>query len=154
MGTVKDILEFFVTFGIVDNIIIYMFFRKFGNCPKNKWYQIGALALIGSVMKFIFPPVIYQIFLYLIIIGYNKIINKFNLIKSIKITVYLFIYSLILETFTILFLDLFTEINFVEIKNIFIQFILMIPSKLFSILILKGDLLWGLFGMVKTQKKK
>ncbi len=154
MGTVKEILEFFVTFGIVDNIIIYMFFRKFGNCPKNKWYQIATLALIGSIMKFIFPSVIYQITLFIVVFIYNFFVNKFLFFKSFIITLSMFCFMLITEVMYIMILDIFKIVDFVEVNSILKQFFILIPNKIIILIYLRECNKWDLFGLVKTPKKK
>lgn len=152
MGTVKEILEFFVTFGIVDNIIIYMFFRKFGNCPKNKWYQIGALALIGSVMKFVFAPIIYQVLLFLIFIIYNSFVNKFDIKYNLKITSVMFLFILISEISYIMILDFIFNID-LSIFNNLNRFIFLIPNRFLNILLIKEMKKWDLFGLEKSKKK-
>lgn len=152
MGTVKDILEFFVTFGIIDNIIIYMFFRKFGNCPKNKWYQIGALALIGSVMKFVFAPIIYQVLLFLIFIIYNSFVNKFDIKYNLKITSVMFLFILISEISYIMILDFIFNID-LSIFNNLNRFIFLIPNRFLNILLIKEMKKWDLFGLEKSKKK-
>lgn len=153
MGTVKEILEFFVTFGIIDILIYYLFFKKVCGCPKNKWHQLLILAFIGSVFKIIIPPLLYQIIFFIMILVYNKIINKFNFNKNIKSTIFVFIFLLITESMYFMTCEFLNLFNFVEVKNIYSQFIYAIPIKILSIFIL-WRLKWDFFGLEKTPKKK
>lgn len=160
MGTVKEILEFFVTFGIVDNIIACIFLNIITS-KKIKYIPYFIIIFIGSVLKIFVVPILYQIILFTIFVFYNLMINKINIKNSMKITALLFLFMLITECVYVSLLEFLNFPIFLNDSND-INFIYIIPNKIILIFILmlikilkeKRNKQWDFFGLVKTPKKK
>lgn len=157
MDVVKDILEFFFTFGITDILIYYLFLRKVCNCPKNKWYQLLIFMIFSSISKILLFPIIHQIILLIFVLFYNILVNKFKIKESIKYCLIIFSFFLISESIYCILFEIFINIDLSKIQNYFELYLKMIPNKIINILIIlfyREKLIWAFFGGEVIPKKK
>lgn len=137
MEIIKDIFEFFITFGLIDGILIYLLFSGFKPISNKNKFILFIIILISSIIKIIMPSMIYQILFFIILFIFNRIFQKLSNFKSIKIVLILFCFVLIFETLYIIIIDLFGIIDIEKVSNNIQMFIILLPNKIFNITILK-----------------
>ena len=136
MELVKDVVVDFCLFSLIEGFIFCLFFEKIGGCKKFKWYEVLILSIGNCIISTLLPPLMFQLIGLLYMTLYINIRDKFNLIKSFKISLFSSIYILILEMlYSMIFLILFKNDLFF-INDIYL-FLLILPMKILEISLIK-----------------
>lgn len=134
----KSIIDL-ILFSGIEGFIFCLFFEKIGNSRRFKWYEWLILSLGNCLISQIFPPCIYQIFCIIWMIYLFIMINKYNIIYSIKIVISSFIFILITEIPYNIILEGFNIIDLFDINNgIKLSLLLLIIRIIEIILIIIG----------------
>ena len=154
MGTVvKDFLVTLVSLGIIETFITLFYFTKISKF-KIKIIDFILYLIFITIMYYI-PPVIRQFFIFLGTLIYLNYRTKIKIYLCIKFLFAFYSVLLITEVIFSIFYEIFLNLDFTNMNG-FKLFIFLLPCKILQILLIKngGKYLWGLFGLVKTQKKK
>lgn len=135
MELLKEIVIDFCLFSLIEGYIFCLFFEKIGGCRKFKWYEILIFGFINCIVSSFIMPLLYQSIGLFYMAIWIKIRENMKFIDGFKISLFASIYILILEmcyslAFSIIFKN---DLFFI---NKFMLFVLMIPIKIFEIILI------------------
>ena len=133
----ENILINFLLFGLIENIIAVYFFIKFNNLKidiKKNILILVVLSVFNVLLKLITPSPLFQIMFIL----YTSLILMYfynlKLKQSIKSVVFIILIMLVAEIIFGITAQFILKIDFTKINN-FQNFILLIPTRIITILI-------------------
>ena len=137
MGLLGSIITDFLLFSFWESAIFYLFFRRFGNCDKFTLKDITIVGFGNCIISQIIPPLIYQLVMIIWMGLYLKLFKNKTLFKGLYLSLFSMLFLLIVESVGMMIYDNILNINVISNSNLHI-FILIIPIKLFEIILIEG----------------
>lgn len=112
-----EVIKNYLLFGVVENIIIFMFLRHIYklNVRYLEVFYLSPLFIFASIFNIPFGRQLFGVF---IIILYIVIKNKTKIINSIKYTIVSFMYLLCVEMLICAPMDMILSIDLTKTKDI------------------------------------
>lgn len=153
MELLSNIAIDFILFGVLEALILCMFFVKIGECEKITVSDMLVIALFNTVISKTLPPVLYQI---VIILMLALFINKIELKKyreSLYISLSSMIYIMVIEMLYSIVTGIFMTNGF-DLSG-FALAVYMIPVRFIEVLIIiyGGDKMKLWLGEIKKPVK-
>lgn len=139
MELIKEIVNDFILFSLIESYILCLFLKNVGRCKKFNFYEILFVGLINSIVSFVLPQLIFQLFVVIFLIFIASIRDKKAFKDSFVVSTFAITYLMILEVMYSLTMSMLLGIETFDCGNVRL-FLIIIPLRFIEIFLLKkGD---------------
>lgn len=136
MEILREMLESFILFNLIEGVIIFLFFDCFSSFKRLNCKNIVFISLVNCVISYIAPPLLYQtlsliIMMFIVSKNYNKRYKESLFISFLSI-----VFLLVVDMPFIMILDLF-NIDFYSFTVLNKFLYLLIPKSIEIIILIK-----------------
>lgn len=141
-------------FGVLESVIVIMFCKIIGRIDEIKIAHIMMLSVIVTACLNFTTPFLKQIIIFVVVVGYMKIISKRSIIKLSKLFIMSMMFLLVFEVIGSIIYDLLFDMNFAN-SSLNDRLLLLVPVRvvqIFTLYIIWGNRHWGLSGLEILKK--
>jgi len=127
-----EVVKNYLLFGVVENLVIFMFLRNVCKVSQVKYRDLIPLSLLFVLFGSITIPFVKQILGLITLLAYLKIVSKESFISCLKKSTMSFMYLLIIEVISNIILEVLLKID-LSIIDMNDKFLLMIPIRIVEV---------------------